>query len=84
MILIILARLILDGVAGVKFLLEGNGLHTWAVIKAHFSFYGVIPLLTKKRKLNTLHNLDFKEVYKNSIVIDYFLRKKSSFKSLKF
>ena len=82
--LLLSIRLVLDGVAGLKFLLEGSGRHTWAVIKAHFSFYGNLSSLRKKRKENTLRNLDFKEVYKNSIVLDYFIRKKSTFDKLKF
>lgn len=36
---IIFMRLILDGVAGIKFLLELKPMHCWAVIQAHFSFY---------------------------------------------
>ncbi len=82
--LLILIRLILDGVAGLKFLVEGSGKHTWAVVQAHFSFYGSLSSLRKKRKVNTLRNLDFKEVYKSSIVLDYFIRKKSTFDKLKF
>jgi hypothetical protein len=82
--LLISARLVLDGVAGIKFLLEGSGKHTLAVIKAHFSFYGALGSLRKKRKANILSDLDFKEVYKGSIVLDYFLKKKTSFDRLKF
>lgn len=80
----ILTRLILDGIAGIKFLLEGSGKHTWAVIRAHFAFYGAIGQLNGKRRTNILRKLDFKEVYGNSIVLDYFLRKKSTFDQLKF
>jgi GT2 family glycosyltransferase len=84
LIFLLLIRLTLDGIAGIKFLLEGSGNHTWAVIRAHFSFYGSISTLSRKREKNTLRNLDFKEVYKNSIVVDYFLKKKSFFNQLKF
>jgi len=51
---VILIRLILDGVAGVKFLFELKLKHTWAIIKAHFSFYYHIPVMLKKRR-NILH-----------------------------
>lgn len=84
MILLISARLLLDGVAGIKFLLEGSGKHTWAVVRAHFSFYSLLPLYTKKRKANKLSRLGFKEVYRNSVVVDYFLKKKSIFGRLDF
>ncbi len=83
LILSILARLILDGVAGTKFLFEGSGKHTWAVIQAHFSFYASISSLNKKRKNNILRNLDFKEVYRRSIVFDYYIKKKLTSKEFK-
>ncbi len=74
--LLLLIRMSLDGIAGIKFLLEGSGNHTWAVIRAHFAFYASLPSLNKKRKHNTLRNLDFKEVYKGSIVWEYFIKRK--------
>ncbi len=43
-------RLVLDGVAGVLFLTKGQFANIWQIIKAHFSFYGSIPSLLKKRK----------------------------------
>jgi len=46
---VIFSRLILDAVAGTKFCLELRPLHTWAIIKAHFSFYRYIPIMLKKR-----------------------------------
>jgi len=76
LVLLIGIRLILDGIAGAKFLLEGNGKHTLAVIKAHFSFYKNLSLFNKKRRINALKNLSFKEVYKSSIVFDYFVKRR--------
>ena len=46
----ILFRMVLDGVAAVKFLLEGNGSHFLAVIQAHGSYYVHLPSTLKKRK----------------------------------
>ncbi len=47
----ILLRLVLDGVAGVVFLLRGKPRHTVAVVRAHFSFYRHLPeMLNKRRK----------------------------------
>jgi GT2 family glycosyltransferase len=74
--LLLYIRLKLDGVAGIKFLLEGSGKHTWAVVKAHASFYFNLSQLNKKRKQTIHRNLDFKEVYKGSIVWEYFVKKK--------
>jgi len=53
---IIFSRLVLDGVAGIKFLLELRPIHTFAIIKAHFSFYYYLPKMLKKRKGNVPKN----------------------------
>ena len=36
---VILVRLILDGIAGLRFILQGKFSHCLAIIHAHFSFY---------------------------------------------
>lgn len=49
---VVFSRLILDGVAGLKFALELRPIHTWAVIRAHFSLYAnFYKFLKKRRKL---------------------------------
>ena len=48
--LMIFKRLVLDGVAGVKFLVGMSPKNTLAVIKAHFSYYAALSELNKKRK----------------------------------
>ncbi len=50
LIYVIPLRLMLDGIAGIKFLLGGEVKNTWAVIKAHFSYYSLIPYILRKRK----------------------------------
>jgi len=48
-------RLVLDGVAGIKFLLQGQLSATLAILKAHFSFYGhFFKLIKKRRSINHL------------------------------
>ncbi|NPA43262.1 MAG: glycosyltransferase family 2 protein [Chlorobi bacterium] len=47
---VILGRLILDGLAGLMFLLKGKPSHTWAIIRAHFAFYRLIPRYFKERR----------------------------------
>ena len=42
-------RMVLDGVAGVRFLLQGKPRLLWAVVKAHFGFYGSFFKFKKKR-----------------------------------
>lgn len=46
---ILFARLVLDGIAGIQFLTQGKFKHTWAIIKAHFSFYSLFSKYYKKR-----------------------------------
>lgn len=77
LILKILYRMILDGVAGIKFLLEGNAAHCIAVTKAHFSFYTMLPSTLKKRKaLQQLTNFKYTTsgVFEKNIVYQHFLK----------
>ena len=75
--LLIFTRLALDGLAGIHFLLQGKWKHTLAIIKAHFSFYSLIPkFLTKRKKYSS--NLKYYQT--NSIVWDYYVRKYRIFK----
>ncbi|MFD1613806.1 glycosyltransferase family 2 protein [Gelatiniphilus marinus] len=76
---LITARLILDGIAGIKFLLELKFKHFFAIIKAHISFYWYLGYLLKQRK--TL-NQTVKYYQKTSIVLDYFVNRKTFYKSL--
>ncbi len=46
----LLGRMILDGIAGLKFLSEGKFQHFTAILKAHFNFYGMIVKMSAKRK----------------------------------
>ncbi|MGB0523564.1 MAG: glycosyltransferase family 2 protein [Flammeovirgaceae bacterium] len=47
---IVFMRLVLDGVAGVRFLLQGELGNLMAIIRAHLAFYARIPSLLKQRK----------------------------------
>ncbi len=79
----ILARLVLDGVAGLKFLLEGKPKHLLAILRAHFAFYGQFNSLFAKKMRGSqrpLHSLA--GVYKGSIVKDFYLKKKRKFSAL--
>ncbi|MCB4808632.1 glycosyltransferase family 2 protein [Tamlana sp. 62-3] len=76
---LIFARLLFDGVAGLKFLLQIKPLHTLAIIKAHFSFYKRCSTLLKQQKLAKNKVAYY---HKKSIVIAYFLRKIKHFNRL--
>lgn len=49
--LILFLRMVLDGVAGVKFLLGRQPLHCWAIIEAHFDMWRSLFRMLKKRKV---------------------------------
>lgn len=74
-------RLLLDGVAAVKFLFEGGFSDFVAVTRAHFSFYRHHHAIKRKRKMLQQH--DVSHVYQGNIVTDYYLRKKKKFTDLK-
>jgi len=65
----IFLRLILDGISGVKLLIDGSLADVWAIIKAHFAFYAMIPKLERKapKQVN--------QIYQKSIVWEYFVKK---------
>lgn len=83
------ARLILDGVAGIKFITEGKLKSVISILKAHFSFYFSLPQLIAKRienrKLIKLHsiakpNKDGRG--KKSIVFQYYIRGRKNFSEI--
>ena len=78
---VLVLRLILDGVAGVKFLLQGGFSDFRAVIRAHFYFYRNWSHIHKKRK-NTIRN-KVSCVYNGNIAIDHYFSKKKTFTELK-
>ncbi len=43
-------RLLLDGVAGLQFLLKGRPAHTLAIVRAHLALYRALPRLLRKRR----------------------------------
>ena len=77
--ILILIRLILDGIAGLKFLLNLKPRHALAIIKAHFSYYQNLSRLLRIRKSFIQKNNYF---HKTSIVWEYFIKNKKTYKSL--
>lgn len=84
--LILPLRLSLDGIAGIKFLVEGKFGNTFAIIKAHFAFYARIPSMISKRKKLVINS---KESYKGydqfktvSVLFQYYLKSKKTFSQL--
>ena len=71
----LMRRLILDGFAACKFLLEGHGTHTWEVAKAHWHFFMRLPRILKMRKelLAQETSPDLTGMYQRSIAYDRFI-----------
>ena len=77
---VVFSRLVLDGIAGIKFILELRPIHTWAIIKAHISFYkNFCKFLKKRKKLQKKTNYNLH----TSIVWQYFVLSRKKFEHLK-
>jgi GT2 family glycosyltransferase len=73
-------RFPLDGIAALKFLLDGGFADFYAVIRAHFYFYGHFMDIRRKRK-------QFKQsmvhgIYRKNLVKEYYINKKRLFTQL--
>ena len=79
-----LQRLVLDGVAGLRFLAAGAFGNFWAVVRAHFSFYGQWRYWQKQRRAARPHLrvVERPGVYPGSLVWAYFGRGKRKFSDL--
>ncbi|WP_418262855.1 glycosyltransferase family 2 protein [Flavobacterium faecale] len=74
---ILFGRMILDGIAAIKFISQGKWKHFWAILKAHFSFYNSFSVFYKKRT-----PFQSKNYYKsNSIVYKYYINNGKVFAS---
>ena len=68
---LIFLRLCLDGIAGIYFMFKDGFSHTWAVVRAHFGFYGQFSGTLKLRKKPQMQH------YYNSkwLIFKHFLKK---------
>jgi len=83
------AKLILDGLAGFKFLLAGNPQSTLAIIKAHLRFYINLPFVFEQRnkdhikiEKSKIGKPNMKGRYLGSAIWKYFIEGKKTFTSL--
>jgi len=75
---VIFFRMVLDGIAGIRFLTQGKFGHTFAILKAHFSFYCLSLKYLGKRK-----DFQIQQYYMvKSIVFLYYIRKMTLFKEI--
>ena len=77
---LILIRMVLDGIAGIKLITEGKISHSFAIFKAHISFYLRIPSIVLKRTKTIAISSQIK--YKGSILKDYYIKGHKRFSNL--
>jgi GT2 family glycosyltransferase len=84
---ILLVRLLLDGLAAIKFLFSDSFGHFTAIIRAHFAIYGSFRRLKAKRTENlskrTSGISNLKGIYQGSIVYDHFVHKTMKFTDIR-
>ena len=73
-------RFPLDGIAAMKFLLDGGFRDFYAVLRAHFYFYTHFFDLRRKRKQLTQNSVH--GIYKGNLVKEHFINKKTVFAQL--
>lgn len=80
----LLRRLVLDGCAALKFLLEGNGRHTWQVARAHWDYFRRLPAVLRERRalMHMEHEPDLTGIYHRSIAFDRFILQWKRFSDL--
>ena len=78
----VVAHLALDAIAGIKFLLEGYPKHTWAIVRAHWNFFGKAKELKKRQVGKPLRMNQIPGVLPQSIVRKYYLQGKKTFQSI--
>jgi GT2 family glycosyltransferase len=75
-------RLVLDGIAGVKFLLFDSWEDCWAVARAHFNFYAHFYTWHKKRRKIQKRN-DLGQISKRNVVWQHFIKGKETFEEIR-
>lgn len=71
------ARMLLDGIAALRFISEGKSDHFASVFRAHMSFYGTFgKMFRKRRDINaiTQNKHQIKGLFKGSIVFNYYIK----------
>lgn len=80
----IFKRMLLDGLSGLAYFFSGRFVQSWMVFKAHLSFYALIRKMHRKRGKNQLKLKQINEIYPESIVFSYFIKKRHYFSNLNF
>ncbi|MGB4847835.1 MAG: bifunctional riboflavin kinase/FAD synthetase, partial [Saprospiraceae bacterium] len=86
-VMVLFIRWILDGLAGLKYVLRGQFGNMFAIVRAHFYIYSHLRMILQKRKnaglLYKRKPLPYMTgVYPGSILIDYYMRWKRRYSDL--
>jgi hypothetical protein len=83
---VIFFRLFLDGIAALKFLLEGDVMDCLAVLRSHVYFHTRVWITGGKRRWlkRSLPYVNPPSIYRKSIVWNYFFLRKKTFTALNF
>ncbi len=83
------ARFLLDGLAGARFAAKGQFAAIWAIVRAHFSFYGnfgkmlakrkTVAQLVEKHRIGTENN---QGIYRGSIIVTHYFKRVKAFSKL--
>jgi GT2 family glycosyltransferase len=81
---ILFTRMVLDGISAIRFLLHGDIRECRAVFRAHFAYYGMKSYYKGIKNKNKYpeNNVIVAGIYPGSIVIDFFLKGKRTFRDL--
>ncbi len=85
-------RLVLDGLAALMLGVQQGPQHVWAILKAHLSFYRLVPAFLRKRKATeetiARHSIgpDRSDIgrYPGSILVQYYLLRHHTFRQLQW
>ncbi len=78
-LMIILFRLLLDGIAAVRFIFQGKGRHCMAILRAHLSYYRQFGKMYGKREKSVFV---IKYYRTKSIVLSHYVYRKKTFDEL--
>ncbi len=83
---ILTVRILFDFLSIIRFLLKGSLRDIFAILKAHYAFFRQRKYYNDFRKIEQKFIISYshRQILKTSIVFEYFLRKKYTFKSLKW
>ncbi|MDB5272198.1 MAG: glycosyltransferase [Chitinophagaceae bacterium] len=76
------AKLTLDGIAGIYFLLQGKWKNTLAIIKGHWAFYLSPSPHDKHRPLEEGKEKSYASLYSKSMVWEYYIRGRKKYSEL--